>query len=180
MNQAISSVKDKSVPSRRKFLKETFLGAVFLGLSRFAPISRTAVRSDGSPYLFFSDDEAQVIQAVAERLIGKSPLDVNVVERADRFLAEEDEEIREQIHDLLWVFNAPFFAFLFDFRFSSFVGMSPEKQDSYLEDWMTSNVAFRRTGFQALKRLCISMYYTDEKSWREIGFEGMFLPEDRR
>jgi hypothetical protein len=58
--------------------------------------------------------------------------------------------------------------------------MSPQDKDSYLEDWMTSNLGFRRTGFQALKRISLSMFYTDSRSWTEIGYEGMFLPEDRK
>jgi hypothetical protein len=58
--------------------------------------------------------------------------------------------------------------------------MSPADKDSYIEDWMTSNLGFRRTGFQALKRVSMSMFYTDSRSWKEIGYEGMFMPEDRR
>jgi len=105
--------------------------------------------------------------------------EIDVAGRADVFLSTADPEIRDQIHQLLTVFNAPFFTFLFDFRFSSFLNMSPQDKDSYLEDWMKSILGLRRTGFQALKRLCMSMYYTDSRSWKEIGYEGMFLPEER-
>jgi hypothetical protein len=45
---------------------------------------------------------------------------------------------------------------------------------------MTSSFGFRRTGFQALKRLSMSMHYTDERSWEEIGFHGMELPGGAR
>ena len=68
------------------------------------------------------------------------------------------------------------FAFLFDFRFSSFLDMNAADQDSYLEDWMTSSLEFRRTGYQALKRTCLSMFYTDTRSFADIGYHGMFLP----
>jgi hypothetical protein len=54
--------------------------------------------------------------------------------------------------------------------------MDSAGQDSYLEGWMTSSLGFRRTGFQALKRLSMSMHYTDAHSWEEIGFHGMELP----
>ncbi len=99
--------------------------------------------------------------------------------RADQFLSSEPPEIQEQLHTLFTVFNAPLFTFLFDWRFSSFLNMSPEDKDSYIEDWMTSPLPFRRTAFQALKRLSLSMYYTDSRSWPGIQYDGMFLPWER-
>jgi hypothetical protein len=178
MNRALSSTGSNR-STRRKFIKETIIGVIALGFG--GATRRTDPLNPGfSEYRYFSAHEAEIFQAIAERIIGKVPLDVDVVRRADLFLAEEDEEIREQIHQLLTVFNAPFFTFLFDLRFSSFITMSPGDQDSYLEDWMTSSLAFRRTGFQALKRLCVSMYYTDEQSWESIGYEGMFQPGERQ
>lgn len=175
--------------SRRKFLRETFFGAVFLSAARFFPDSLSAgTSSEDSPsdLRYFSPYEYVVMQAIAVRIVGEpgpgepGARDVNVALRADHFLATADVEMQEQFHQLLTVFNAPFFTFLFDLRFSSFVAMAPEDQDSYLEDWMTSNLGFRRTGFQALKRISLSMFYTESTTWKEIGYEGMFMPGDRR
>jgi len=135
---------------------------------------------------YFSPKEYLIFQSIADRIIGQplqagpTAADVGVAARADQFLGKADPEVQDQFHQLLTVFNAPFFTFLFDFRFSSFLNMSPEDKDSYLEDWMTSYLSFRRTGFQALKRISLSMFYTDSRSWPEIGYEGMFLPEDRK
>jgi len=173
--------------SRRKFLKETLSGVVFLSMAKLIP-SDILLANDLVPtdLLFFSSKEYLIFEAVAERIIGPaSPgqvrtKDVGVAARADQFLEGADPEVQEQIHQLLSVFNAPLFTFLFDFRTSSFLNMSPADKDSYIEDWMTSNLGFRRTGFQALKRVSISMFYTDSRSWKEIGYEGMFMPEDRR
>jgi hypothetical protein len=173
--------------SRRKFLKETLSGVVFLSMAKLMP-SDILLANDLVPndLLFFSLKEYLIFEAVAERIIGPaSPgrvrsKDVGVAARADQFLAGADPEVQEQIHQLLSVFNAPLFTFLFDFRTSSFLNMSPADKDSYIEDWMTSNLGFRRTGFQALKRVSMSMFYTDSRSWKEIGYEGMFMPEDRR
>lgn len=128
---------------------------------------------------FFSPHEYLIMQAVADRIVGApksgapSASDIGVALRADVFLSTADLEIQDQFHQLLTVFNAPLFTFLFDFRFSSFINMKSEDQDSYLEDWMTSIVGFRRTGFQALKRTSLSMFYTEPRSWKEIGFDGM-------
>jgi hypothetical protein len=175
--------------SRRKFLKQTLLGTALLGVARAIPRSFLFAQSSGvipGDLRFLSSQEYLILQAIAERIVGPqhdgglSAGDIGVAKRADEFLAAADPEIQGQFHQLLTLFNAPLFTFLFDFRFSSFLNMKPEDQNSYLEDWMTSVLAIRRTGFQALKRLSLSMYYTDNRTWKEIGYEGMFLPEDRQ
>jgi hypothetical protein len=176
-------------PSRRKFLKQTTSGVVLLAVAGILPRDLLLVDPDEqipSGLKYFSAHEYLVFQAIADRIVGPSVPngasagDVDDAQRADEFLATADPEVQDQFHQLLSVFNAPLFTFLFDFRFSSFLNMSPEDKDSYLEDWMTSYLGFRRTGFQALKRISLSMFYTDGRSWPEIGYEGMFLPEDRK
>jgi len=178
-----------SLIPRRRFLKQTTLGVLALSAARALPSSSLLPQVDDrtpKDLLYFSPKEYLIFEAVAERIIGPSRPDGAsagdnaVAQRADQFLATADPEIQDQFHQLLTVFNAPFFTFLFDLRFSSFLKMSPEDKDSYLEDWMTSNLAMRRTGFQALKRISLSMFYTDSRSWSEIGYEGMFLPEVRK
>lgn len=171
--------------TRRQFLKRTFAGSMFLlGAQSSQAIARSLLglpTQDSLKYL--SQKEFTILGAVASRVIGLTgdePMKTaDVATRADEFLSTSDPDIQDQFHTLLNAFNAPFFTFLFDWRFSSFIAMSPEDQDSYLEDWMTSALAFRRTGFQALKRICLSMYYTDSRSWPEIHYDGMFLPWER-
>lgn len=173
--------------TRRRFLKQTAFGVLALSSSRIIPLTDPAIRL--SPDIerqlqFFSPKEYLIMTAISERMIGNSndgnpsTTDIGVALRADKFLSGADPEIQEQFHQLLTVFNAPVFTFLFDFRFSSFIKMKPEDQDSYLEDWMTSAIGFRRTAFQALKRTSLSMFYTEPRSWKEIGYEGMDIPHD--
>ncbi len=174
-------------PSRRKFLKQTLAGTAALSAAQFIPITALAARNDvpGS-LLFFSHHEFRIIRAVAESMIGlhgasSEPLHPHdVALRADQFLADAEPEIQEQFHLLLVVFNSPIFTFVFDFQLKSFLDMSKSERDAYLRGWMTSIFTFRRTAFQGLKRLCMSMYYTDSRSWNEIHYSGMFLPEDRQ
>lgn len=172
--------------SRRTFLKDTFLGAFFLSLGgMLAPFWRLSVSPAVPDHLqFLSPDEFVLLRAIAERLIGleagKEAVPESVMIEADRYLAAEDRRSQEEFHQLLSVFGSPLFTFLFDFRFSGFLSMSPSDQETYLEDWMTSSFAFRRRAFQALKRLCLSRYYLESDHWQEIGYEGMFLPEDRK
>jgi len=174
--------------SRRKFLRETLFGVAVLSAAKLIPfdIARADIAAEiRLPLKFFSPNEFLIMQAVAERIVGTPARNgptagaVNVALRADQFLIGADPEVQEQFHQLLTVFNAALFTFLFEFRFSSFVDMSPEDQDSYLQSWMTSSYEFRRTAFQALKRISLSMFYTEGRSWNEIGYDGMFLPWER-
>ncbi|MGB2868114.1 MAG: gluconate 2-dehydrogenase subunit 3 family protein [Bacteroidota bacterium] len=172
--------------SRRGFLKETAFGALALTAARWVPASTTSLLpgETARQLEYFSAHEYVVVEAVAERIVGSPDSNgvdashIGVAMRADKFLATADPEIQEQFHELLTVFNAPLFTFLFDFRFSSFLNMTPEDKDSYLEDWMTSVLGFRRQGFQALKRICMSMFYTDSRTWAETGFDGVFFPSE--
>jgi hypothetical protein len=175
--------------TRRRFLKESLFGVAFMSAARFAPAEMLVARELSQVpknLAFFSPREYLIFEAVAERIIGlpspgqPSVQDVGVASRADQFLSGADPEVQDQLHQLFTVFNAAFFTFLFDFRLTSFVNMSATNKDSYIVDWMTSKLGFRRTAFQALKRLSLSMFYTDSRSWKEIGYEGMFMPEDRR
>ncbi len=171
--------------SRRRFLKQSAFGAAALSVASVVPVSDLSFPLPPGvedQLQFFSPKEFLIMKAVSNRVVGSSanggptPEDVGVALRADKFLAGADPEVQSQFHQLLTVFNAPFFTFLFDFRLSSFVNMNPQDQDSYLDDWMTSPIGFRRTGFQALKRTALSMFYTDEQTWNEIGFHGMDVP----
>jgi len=167
---------------RRKFLRQTALGAAALFAARALPGGRALAHDTGgaAPDLrFFSEEEYRVFSAAAARLTGHPPAAGNGIDpalRADRFLSTEDPEIQDQIHLLLTIFNSLFTAILLGFTFSRFVDMDAKAQDSYIEGWMTSTFSFRRTAFQALKRLSMSMYYTDQVTWEEIGYHGNFSP----
>ena len=173
-------------PSRRRFLRRSLSGLLVLGTAGMIPsMARSAFAPSGQrdALRFFSRHEHRLLQAVAESLIGaaeEAAADaIDVAGRADAYLALEDPEIQSQIHLLLAIFGSRTFAFLFDFRFDPFLHMDADARASYLEDWMTSPLEFRRTGFVALKRICLSMHYTDSRSFAAVGYEGMFLPEDR-
>lgn len=175
-----------SLIGRRRFLKRTFTGFIALNSAKLIPVAFGQVSSQDVPRLkYFSEHEYRIIRAVAARMTGDfsdgntGQSGIDAAARADIFLSTADPEVQEQIHLLVTIFNSRIFTFLFDFRFSSFLDMRPDEQDAHIADWMTSALEFRRTGFQALKRLSMSMYYTDPRSWNAIGFEGMFQPGER-
>jgi len=170
---------------RRRFLRQTLLGSAALFVAPFIPAKILRVqtaRNSAARLLFFTQEEYALFSAAAARLTGfppgapESKETIDAALRADRFLSTEDPEIQEQIHLLLTIFNSSITAFFFNFEFSRFTSMDVQAQDRYLGGWMTSSLAFRRTGFQALKRLSMSMVYTDERSFGEIGYHGIEAP----
>lgn len=174
---------DPMSSTRRAFLKETLLGTMFLAAARPLRVLATAMEEPPPPG-FFSEEERAIITAAAQRLIGTAvepdaPL-IDVSSRADRFLAEEEPGVQEQMHLLLAIFNSQFAALVFSLKFSSFLDMNPQARDEYLEGWMTSRLGFRRTGFQALKRLCMSMYYTHPASYAGIGYSPLIPASEER
>ncbi len=178
-----------SSKSRRRFLRQTLFGTAALFVAPFFPAGflRAQIPLDTARKLrFFSEEEYLIVTAAAARITGYPGNDpgsgktIDAALRADTFLSTEDPEIQEQIHLLLTIFNSRLAAFFFSFRFSGFLDMDAENQDRYVEGWMTSALGFRRTGFQALKRLSMSMHYTDGNSWEEIGYHGMAMPGGAR
>jgi len=172
---------------RRRFLRRSLSGAAALGVASALVPARVRARSrnDAPGKLqFFTEEEYLVFSGAAARLTGhyaSGPGNrVDAALRADRFLGTEDPEIQDQIHLLLTIFNSLPAAVLLGFTFSKFIDMDGTAQDKYLEGWMTSSFAFRRTAFQALKRLAMSMYYTDEGAWEEIGYHGIVSPGEGR
>ncbi|MFQ5799897.1 MAG: hypothetical protein ACE5H0_14560 [Bacteroidota bacterium] len=174
--------------SRRTFLRQTAFGVAALWSSALLPISCSQYKDVPQEILrrltFLSGHEYLVVKAVAGRLIRKvlrtdpDAHEIEIALRVDKFLAAAHPELQRQFHQLLVVFNSPIFAFLFELRFSSFLDMDPPVQDAYLRSWMTSGIQFRRTAFQALKRLCVGLFYLDDRTWESIGYRGPLVPAE--
>jgi hypothetical protein len=162
---------------RRRFLRQTVSGSLFLFIGP-GIIFRSAAAPADLRFSFFSETEFEIFKAVADRILGPrpdgAPSLTEIAGRADIFLAGEHPEVQDQFHLLLALFDSAVIATLFDLRFSSFLAMSADAQDGYLNDWMRSPLAFRRTAFQGLKRICMSVYYSHPDSWEKIGFDGAY------
>jgi hypothetical protein len=50
--------------------------------------------------------------------------------------------------------------------------MSPEEQDAHLRRWQSSRLAIQRTGYQAMKRLCCALYFSDPATYASVGYPG--------
>lgn len=173
------------VPARRRFLKQTSFGIAALTVGGCLP-GGSAEANDLPPGVaeqlrFGSPTEFLILQAAAEQLIDLPPTDgpmssADLALRMDLYLAGADQEVQEQFHQLLSVFNSGIAAFVFDLRLSSFLGMSSDDRASYLQDWMESPIGFRRTAFTALKRVAASSYYSHPSSWPAVGYDADHTP----
>jgi hypothetical protein len=164
---------------RRFFIKKSLLGASSLLLAQFLPLGCSGTPSSFEAYDdadFFSDDETYLLSLITKRII---PLDDgnehdlhDVLIRLDRFFVDAFPEDQKEFRRLLIVFNNPIFIFIFSGSVRSFDRMPDAERDDYLRGWMTSRWGFRRTAFQALKRLIMSMHYTRDETWEKIGYGG--------
>ncbi len=59
--------------------------------------------------------------------------------------------------------------------FKFFTRMSEAEQDRYLANWAHSRLAFKRMGFQVLKRSVLGAYYGSQEVWPRIGYGGPWL-----
>lgn len=53
-----------------------------------------------------------------------------------------------------------------------FSRLEPEPRARYVERWMRSRLAFRRTVYKALRDLLGHVYYQDPRTWPSIGYAG--------
>jgi hypothetical protein len=91
----------------------------------------------------------------------------------ERLLAELGVRPTTDFRRLLALFE--WSLLLFEARPGRFTKLSTESQDRVIRGWATSRLGFRRSGFVAIKRLAMSIYYTQQESWPAIGFPGPWL-----
>jgi len=121
----------------------------------------------------FSPSEAETLSAVAARIV--APLDarqLQVVSKIDSLLAGADDLTQHDLKELLSAFGSVFASLLFDGRLARFEDLGPAEQDAVLASWRDSRLPFRRSGFQALQRLCLAVAYATPSVYPAIGYPG--------
>jgi len=158
---------------RREFLRRG-VGGVLLALGGALPGCSGGGNDAKGP---FTEDEREVLRAICDRLLpghGRAPgaAEMGVAERLERLLDElgATADFRRLLALFEW---SPW---LFEAKPGRFTRLSEVDQDDVLRGWATSRLGFRRSGFVATKRLAMSLYYTQPKSWPAIGFPGPWEP----
>lgn len=127
------------------------------------------------PLQLFTSREYKILKAAADRIIPQASerYEMDLAQKIDSTLARVPKEIGQEFKLLLLVFE--YGAPLLGFVFKPFTRMSPEEKDRYLTGWERSRLAFKRMGFQAIKRTALAAFYGSNLSWSTIGYRGPWL-----
>jgi hypothetical protein len=182
--------------SRRGLLKKTIGGAVLLGAAAAVPVAlrKTKLRETTAQLKFFSPAEYSIWAAVAERVLARdatpataeearltgfverpaapSPAQIDVAAKADAFLSPLPAGDAKDLKQLLALFDNALFSFVTGGPATPFTQMDAAQQDAHLRAWQTSRLAIRRTGFQAMKRLCAAVYFGSPETFASVGYPG--------
>lgn len=125
----------------------------------------------------FRGGQRDVLRAMARRILvvgaGAPSVDeIDVVARCEAALKLLDAKSQEELLQVIGLFESAWVNFVLGGRLQSFAAMSEQQQDQVLNEWSTSRLKLRRSGFQALRSLIASAYYGDERTWASVGYAG--------
>jgi gluconate 2-dehydrogenase subunit 3-like protein len=182
--------------SRRGLLKKSIGGVVLLSAAASVPVAlrKTKLRATRADLKFFSAAEYSIWAAVADRILARdetpttqpearltgsverppapTAAEIDVAAKADAFLAPLPAGDAKDLKQLLALFDNALFSLLTGGPATPFTQMSAAQQDAHLRAWQTSRLAIRRTGFQAMKRLCAAIYFGSPETFASVGYPG--------
>ena len=187
--------------SRRGLIKKTLGGAALLAAAGAVPLAlrKTRLVQPRSELKFFTEAEYSIWAAVADRVLAQevtaatrdaesgtadaallalkrpaapAPAQVDVAGKADAFLAPLSPSEAKDLKQLLALFDNALFSFVSGGPPRPFTQMEPAEQDEHLHAWQSSRLAIKRTGFQAMKRLCCAIYFGAPETYASAGYPG--------
>jgi hypothetical protein len=160
--------------NRRTFVKRGVLGGLllFLGGGTILAALPTLPGAVPTEPLRVLDARAfQVLVAIARRVVTEPGADpVAVAHGVDLALTYVPLEVQGDIGKLLLLFESALSGFVFDRRIKPFTRLDASSQDRVLASWRDSRVALRRTGYQALRKLCLAANYAMPSSWAAVHY----------
>lgn len=127
------------------------------------------------PKSYLPKDIARVLEALLYYLVPEAHTDIyrglnqEVLVGSERILREFQWLIRFGFFLGVRLFN--WLPFLFGYGFTQFTRLSPEMQTRYAESWALSRLSFKREFFQGLKGLVLVVCFSNQRLWKEIGYE---------
>ncbi|HEY1954122.1 MAG TPA: hypothetical protein VGH28_00870 [Polyangiaceae bacterium] len=168
--------------NRRTFLKRGLAGGAVLLLGG-GGLALIPTKEQGAPtraLAVLGARSFQVLVAIAKRVAPPSADAVKISEGVDSLLRRAPVEVQRDFNKLLGLFENALPGLLFDGRVLPFTRLSPESQDAVLAHWRDSRLTIRRTGYHALRRICLAVAYADESLWPAVGYSpppvGAFTP----
>lgn len=158
---------------RRTFIKRGLVGGAILLLGGGAGLALAPTKEQATPagpLLALEPRGFQVLVAVAKRVLPAGADAASVAQQVDSLLSRAAPESQKDFGRLLMLFENALPGLLFDGHVLPFTRLSPESQDAVLLRWRDSKLTLRRTGYQALRRICLAVFYADEASWPALGY----------
>lgn len=160
--------------NRRSFLRKGLLGGALLALGGGLALAPGKHLANPTRALRVLDVHTfQVMVAVAARVVTAPGVDpVAVAEGVDEALSRALPESQADLVKLLGLFENALPGLLLDGRMAPFTRLDGPAQDRVLEHWRDSRFVLRRSGFHALRRLCLGVFYGDPSAWPSIHYGG--------
>jgi hypothetical protein len=120
--------------------------------------------------------EFSTLRAFAEAVLPPPETSAPVIATCSRVDSEVGwwrAKNQEQVKQLLSLIEDGTRYFLFSWR--AFSDLSLTERRSYLRQWESSRLAFRREAYQALRMLVFFFYYSQDATWKCIGYDGPWL-----
>lgn len=169
-----------ALQGRRSFLKKGIFGGFLLALggAGFLASRRSRLLPPPAQGLLILDaTEYAVLTSIAARMVPGGEgfpkvqeVDVGVI--ADQILARSDPAVAKEVKQLLNLFENALAGFLFSGRIRPFTSLAAGDQDRVLQEWESSRLDIRRTGFSALRTLVIAGYFGSPLSWSAVHYPG--------
>jgi hypothetical protein len=165
--------------SRRSLLRKGLWGGLLLALGGggFLALRKGPVVRLPAGLQVLDEREYAVVAALVARIIprrqGFPPAEeLETAVAVDRILSQEDESARREVRQLLLLFENALPTLLFGGRTQPFTALATDEQDQVLEEWQTSRLTLRRSGYLALRTLVNAAYYGHPAVWPAVGYPG--------
>lgn len=158
---------------RRTFLKRGLFGGALLalggvGLGMWPGRELAAPRAE---LKILQPRAFQVLVAVAARIVDAPGADpVQIAQAVDESLSFAVPEAKKDFNGLLMLLESALAGLVLDGRPVPFTRLSGERQDEVLLAWRDSSLAVRRSGYNALRKLCLLAHWTQESSFASLGY----------
>ena len=153
------------------------LGTALVGGGAFAGCLRDKRNVLDEQPEILTRGELATLTAVADRVIATvegtpTAREARTARRIDRELSFNQGTLVGDVRAALALIEyGPFF----DLHLRPFTRLGAEAQDAYLHGCAESSWALRRNAFSGLRFLCLFFYYTDDRTWRSIGYGGTMV-----
>lgn len=168
--------------TRRDFLKKSLLGTLALGSAGFLAQCKRRVTMTLRPegVLVFDTQQFKTLAAFCQSVLPGSETQAAraVPYRIDAEVSHWSPKDQAQVKSLLALIeNGPRYFF---FNWRPFIRLAPNERQEYLRGWESSRFGFRRQAFQALRMLAQFYFYSQDETWKAIGYDGPWIKASTR